>query len=98
MTTQTQLAAEKLKNDPRLAEAKKLILEAVAEHQQEIVSVRPPEPSLAEDFNSMLGTFGEMRGAATFFPFLGSGIGNGPFVEIADGSVKLDMILSLIHI
>lgn len=95
MTTQTQLAAEKLKNDPRLAEAKKLILEAVAEHQQQIVSVRPPEPSLAEDFNSMLGTFGEMRGAATFFPFLGSGIGNGPFVEIADGSVKLDMITGI---
>ncbi len=95
MTTQTQLAADKLKNDPRLAEAKKLILEAVAEHQQHIVSVRPPEPSLAEDFNSMLGTFGEMRGAATFFPFLGSGIGNGPFVEIADGSVKLDMITGI---
>ena len=95
MTTKTQLAAEQLKSDPRLAEAKKLILAAVADHQKHLVSVRPPEPELAKDFEAMLGKFGEIRGAATFFPFLGSGIGNGPFVEIADGSVKLDFITGI---
>ncbi|MFK7768803.1 MAG: aminotransferase class III-fold pyridoxal phosphate-dependent enzyme [Mariniblastus sp.] len=95
MTTQKQLAAEQLKNDPRLAEAKKLILEAVADHQKHLVSVRPPEPEFAQDYEAILAKFGDIRGAATFFPFLGSGIGNGPFVELADGSVKLDMITGI---
>ena len=47
MTKQTQLLADKLKQDPRLAEAKRLILETVAEHQQTIQSVRPANPDLA---------------------------------------------------
>ncbi len=33
--------------------------------------------------------------AICFFPYLGSGIGNGPFVELADGSVKLDLITGI---
>jgi 4-aminobutyrate aminotransferase-like enzyme len=33
-----------------------------------------------------------MRGGKLFFPYLGSGIGNGPLVELMDGSVKYDMI------
>ena len=55
MTKQTQLLADKLKQDPRLAEAKRLILETVAEHQQTIQSVRPPNPDLAQSYEEMLG-------------------------------------------
>ncbi len=29
---------------------------------------------------------------APYFPYLASGLGNGPWVELADGSVKLDFI------
>ena len=94
-TTAATLAAEQLRNDPRLAEAKKLILEAVAEHQKHLVSVRPPSPELAVDYEELLKSFGAIRGAATFFPYLGSGLGNGPFVELADGSVKLDFITGI---
>lgn len=95
MTTKTALAAEQLKNDPRLAEAKRLILDAVAEHQQHLVSVRPPNPELAAEYEQMLNDFAAIRGGNIFFPYLGSGIGNGPFVELADGSVKLDLITGI---
>lgn len=93
--TKLPLAAEQLRNDPRLAEAKKLILEAVADNQKQLVSVRPPNPELASDYEQLLNRFGEMRGGNLFFPYLGSGIGNGPFVELADGSVKLDLITGI---
>src|SRR5438477_30555 len=33
-----------------------------------------------------------VRGGAIFYPYLGSGLGNGALVELADGSVKFDMI------
>ena len=95
MTSEPLLAADKLNNDPRLAEAKQLILDAVAEHQETLVSVRPPRPELATDYEQQLDQFGAIRGGRTFFPYLGSGIGNGPFVELADGSVKLDLITGI---
>ena len=95
MTTKPLLAAEKLNNDPRLAKAKQLILDAVAEHQETLVSVRPPRPELAVDYEQLLDQFGAIRGGKTFFPYIGSGIGNGPFVELADGSVKLDLIIGI---
>ena len=35
---------------------------------------------------------GKLRGRPALYPYIGSGIGNGPLVELADGSVKWDMI------
>ena len=98
MTTATDKAttiADQLNRDPRLAEARKLILETVAEHQQKIVSVRPPNSELEVDYQKMLDGFGAIRGGSLYFPYLGSGIGNGPFVELADGSIKLDFITGI---
>ena len=89
------LLADQLRNDPRIEEAKKLLLAAVAEHSETLVSVRPPNPKLTVDYEKVLAEFGSIRGNNIFFPYLGSGIGNGPFVELADGSVKLDMITGI---
>ena len=87
------LQADKLRSDPRIEEAKKLLLAAVAEHSEGLDSVRPPDPKLTVDYEKLLAEFGSIRGNNIFFPYLGSGIGNGPFVELADGSVKLDICL-----
>ncbi len=89
------LISDGLKNDPRIAEGKKLILAALAEHQQQIISVRPPREGLAEEFNALLSDFGALRGGNLYFPYVSSGIGNGPFVELKDGSVKLDFITGI---
>ena len=89
------LHADQLRNDPRIEEAKKLLLAAVAEHSESLDSVRPPNPKLTVDYEKLLAEFGSIRGNNIFFPYLGSGIGNGPFVELADGSVKLDMITGI---
>lgn len=94
-STQTPLCSEKLHQDPRLAEARRLILEAVAEHQQALNDVRPPDPARAESYQKMLEEFGQIRGGNLYFPYLSSGLGNGPYVELADGSVKLDMITGI---
>jgi acetylornithine aminotransferase len=90
--TKTQLAAEGLANDPRIAEAKRLILDAIAEHSAPLAEVAPPIESLVVDYQALLDEYSSLRGGRVYFPYLGSGIGNGPFVELADGSVKLDLI------
>lgn len=95
MAKDSLLLSDQLKADPRLAQAKKLILEAVADHQKTMQSVRPPRTELKESYEAMLEKFGSLRNGSLFFPYLSSGIGNGPFVELADGSVKLDMITGI---
>lgn len=86
------LQSELLKNDPRVAEAKKLLQKAVAEHQEKIKEIRPPAPALKQSYEKTLETFIEHRGVNLWFPYLSSGIGNGALVELADGSIKYDLI------
>ena len=93
--SEPQTLASQLRNDPRLAEAKKLILEAVAEHQSQMTSIQPAKPDLQSNYSDMLNDFGSIRGGKLYFDYLASGLGNGPFVELADGSVKLDMITGI---
>jgi len=92
---ETTTFAQQLRSDPRLSQAKQLILDTVADYQQHIVNVRPAKPELELAYQQMLDAFGEIRGGPLYFPYLASGLGNGPFVELADGSVKLDMITGI---
>jgi acetylornithine/N-succinyldiaminopimelate aminotransferase len=82
-------------NDPRLVEAKKLITEALGEHSSKITGVKPGNPELKESYDALLKKMADYRGGALFYNYLGSGIGNGPFVELADGSVKYDFITGI---
>ena len=90
-----KLVADKIANDPRLAQAKQLILDLIAEHSSELAEVRDPDQELHQDYEKMLEEFGGYRGGSLYFPYLSSGAGNGPFVELADGSVKLDLITGI---
>lgn len=83
----TQLFADKFKSDPRVREAEKLIQSALQDVQKEITHIRPPQIECKE-----LQEFEKIRGNTLFYPYLGSGIGNGALVELADGSIKYDLI------
>jgi len=85
-------AGKRLRDDPRVAEAKRLLREAVAEHSAGLDAVRPPDPALADGYRRTLGDFAALRGGNLYYPYLGSGAGSGAWVELADGSVKLDLI------
>lgn len=89
------LAAERLEGDPRIQQAKQLILEALAEHQSNLSQVKPPQEALAANYQRELEHLAKLRGGAMYFPYISSGLGNGPFVELKDGSVKLDMITGI---
>jgi acetylornithine aminotransferase len=81
--------------DPRLEQAKKLIKEALTEHQSKITGIKAADPALKESYDSLLKKMAEYRGGALFYNYLGSGIGHGPLVELADGSVKYDFITGI---
>ncbi len=71
------------------------ILESVREHAAEITEVRQPREELAEDYARLMARAGAARGRALLYPYIGSGLGNGALVELADGSVKWDMICGI---
>jgi 4-aminobutyrate aminotransferase-like enzyme len=82
-------------NDSRLEKAKQLIKEALTEHQGNLTGIRPANPELKESYEALLKKVANYRGGALFYNYLGTGIGNGPLVELADGSVKYDFITGI---
>ena len=89
------LAAQQLHADPRLEQARQLIADAVAEAQQSLDQPKPADPGHAQAYQQQLDAFAKLRGGALPIPYLGSGLGNGPLVELLDGSVKYDMICGI---
>lgn len=92
MVDTSHLASELFRNDSRIAEAKKLILETLKDHQASLTQVRPPQKESVQNYTDILAAFNELRGGSLYFPYLGSGFGKGSLVELLDGSVKYDMI------
>ena len=93
--SKSQLIAEQLRQDPRVAQAQQLLLAALHDAQSQIAGSQPAKPELKEHYQTLLERLTAARGGATYFPYLGSGIGNGPWVELADGSIKLDFIAGI---
>jgi len=59
----------------------------------------PPESKKQNRYESILESISQLRGRPLFYPYLSSGLGHGPFVQLADGSVKLDFICGIgVHI
>jgi 4-aminobutyrate aminotransferase-like enzyme len=86
------LHAERLQLDRRVVEAKRLLAEALAEHQGQLTGVRAAEAERVVSYEALLAAFAQVRGGALFYPYLGSGLGRGALVELGDGSVKYDLI------
>ena len=87
--------ADALRGDPRIAEAKRLIAEAVAEHASRLTEVSPPREERVGEYQQLLERLGAARGGPPFWPYLAGGLGRGPYVQLADGSVKLDFICGI---
>lgn len=82
-----QLAAS-----PAIDAAIKSIVTEVKAKSAQITDVRGPNPGLKESYDALMARAATVRGRALLYPYIGSGLGNGALVELADGSVKWDMI------
>ncbi|MCC6511112.1 MAG: aminotransferase class III-fold pyridoxal phosphate-dependent enzyme, partial [Pirellulaceae bacterium] len=89
------LIAEKFRADPRVAEARRLLAAALADAQAQLPGPQGPDAALVEHYKGLLARLAIARGGATYFPYLSSGLGNGPLVELADGSIKFDFITGI---
>lgn len=76
--------------------AKKELVDAVLEASSKTYCGRSNvSPIARQNYLKEIEEFVHDRGRELYFPFLGSGLGSGPFVELVDGSVKFDMITGI---
>jgi acetylornithine/N-succinyldiaminopimelate aminotransferase len=86
------LFSESFFSDKRIEEAKKLILDALHDHQSRLTFSPQSKPDYSDSFQEKLNSFKALRGAGLWYPYISSGFGSGPLVELLDGSVKYDFI------
>ena len=68
------------------------ILARLAAAQSTLDGARPACDGGAETLQSWIDRSTAAKGRGPIYPYVGSGIGRGPLVELVDGSVKWDMI------
>src|SRR5262245_17531040 len=61
----------------------------------QLTDVRPARVELKQTYDDLMARATAVRGRGLLYPYIGSGIGNGALVELADGSVKWDMICGI---
>jgi acetylornithine aminotransferase len=79
-------------DDPRYIALKADIVELMGSHQSQLNAIASPDPSKKVSYEALMSEFASYRGGNLYYPYLSTGLGNGAFVQLADGSVKLDFI------
>jgi 4-aminobutyrate aminotransferase-like enzyme len=71
------------------------VVSEVRSRSAQITGIRGPIAELQESYEAAMKRAAEVRGRGLLYPYISSGIGNGALVELADGSVKWDMICGI---
>lgn len=90
--TPSMTAGGALRASPAVKAAIETLTREVRSAAATITNIRPANPGLKTSYEQLMRRAGEVRGRGLLYPYLGSGLGHGALVELADGSVKWDMI------
>lgn len=91
-----ETAGHALHHSDTLRTAIETIVSEVGSASAKITGVRGPvSPEASESFEGFMERAAAVRGRPLLYPYIGSGVGNGPYVELLDGSVKLDLITGI---
>ncbi len=58
-------------------------------------SIRPADPTRKMESDNAINKMGDLRGRPLLFPMMPTGRASGPYIEMMDGSVKLDLITGI---
>ncbi|MHC4991231.1 MAG: aminotransferase class III-fold pyridoxal phosphate-dependent enzyme [Planctomycetota bacterium] len=90
--TTSSLVADQFADSSAVTDAIGRIVAALQRSQEDLTGVRPPAETLQASYEETLSRLAEVRGRGLLYPYVGSGLGRGPLVELMDGSVKWDLI------
>ena len=70
-------------------------LEQIEKQTRSLKKPRGFDPSKEEMYQKNLHTIADLRGRPPYYPYISSGLGRGPLIQLLDGSVKLDFICGI---
>lgn len=93
------LLGVQIQSDPTVLGLVNDLVDEVRSINSEIQGIRSAQPQLIESAKATMDRLGQLRGRPLYHNYIGTGAGSGPFVELIDGSIKLDLINGIgIHI
>ncbi|MBT5856520.1 aminotransferase class III-fold pyridoxal phosphate-dependent enzyme [bacterium] len=78
--------------DPEFEKCLKALVQTISTKRSHLTGIKAPDYLYTQGYASALSDIKKARGSGLFYPYLSSGIGNGAFVQLADGSIKYDFI------
>ncbi len=97
--TEQNLVGHKIENDIVIKGLIHDLIDEVMVYNSEIQTIRPPQSAFAAGNKNKIDLTGALRGRPLYHNYIGTGAGRGPYVELEDGSIKLDLINGIgIHI
>ncbi len=85
-----------LQHSPAFQKAKSELVKIILEASSQIQGIKgATSEKVKASYQESILEFNRQRGRDLYFPFISSGLGAGPFVELNDGSVKYDMITAI---
>lgn len=87
-----ELIGKELFTSPKVQKQINDLVQTITESASKIKDIRPPDPDKQNHYKTLCDKIADNRGRPLYLPYVGSGIGRGSFVELEDGSIKLDLI------
>jgi acetylornithine/N-succinyldiaminopimelate aminotransferase len=86
------LVGHQIRESSQIESLIQTLVKEVSTLSQNIDGVRPPQAGLQAQSQAEFGKAAKVRGRPLNYNYIGTGAGRGPYVELEDGSVKLDLI------
>ena len=88
----SKLIGHALNEDANIQNLIQQLVSQTGKWNAQIQTVRGPQAEHLESGKKWIDRTGAIRGRPLNYPYVGTGAGQGPFVELEDGSIKLDFI------
>ncbi|MFN7904772.1 MAG: aminotransferase class III-fold pyridoxal phosphate-dependent enzyme [Pseudobdellovibrionaceae bacterium] len=86
------LVGQKIKASSNIHGLIEKLVHEVTGFNNQLSGIQAPKPELLDHGKKMVDQVGLYRGRPLNYAYVGTGAGRGPYVELSDGSVKLDLI------
>jgi acetylornithine/N-succinyldiaminopimelate aminotransferase len=86
------IIGDQLSQSEKINQLIKELSTEVEKNNSAISGIKPASADHTESYKKLMDTTAQFRGRPLHYPYIGSGAGRGPYVELSDGSVKMDLI------
>jgi 4-aminobutyrate aminotransferase-like enzyme len=86
------LVGQQIDTSAKVENLIKDLVQEVTQINAQITTVQGPQAKFADSGKNWVDKAGQFRGRPLHYAYVGTGAGRGPFVELEDGSIKLDLI------